>query len=650
MGMEQIWLLPAIPATLFVVVALFYSLLPRQGDWLVILGMATVTVLAALVIVDFQDAFTGDEFHPGGSNLWDVEWLTIGAGAVASTDLLAIDVSTYVDSITVVMIAVISIVTLMVMVYSVGYMHGEARYGWYFAALSFFAAAMLTLVVAGNLLMLYLAWEGVGLASYLLIGFWWERQSAAEAAKKAFVTTRIGDVGLLIGIILLWRAAGTFDIQEIIRFAQDGGFDERYLTVTMLLVFAGAVGKSAQFPLHVWLPDAMEGPTPVSALIHAATMVVAGVYLVARMLPVFDEVLIARDVVLYTGLLTAAMAATMGLVASDIKRVLAFSTVSQLGFMFVALGAGAVTAAMFHLLTHAFFKSLLFLGSGSVIHATEQQEVEHLGGLRRKMPVTTVTFAVGSIALAGVIPLAGFWSKDEILVAARDGASDFVYVALAVTAVLTAIYTTRLILLTFFGEPRDRRAYEHAHESPAVMTVPLIVLAAFSLVAGLIAYDGVGEAIGFVGGVGQFVIAPGARAHEFELNSVRALLESTVAVTSTIGALGGIALGVVYWRGRAERAERASAWAPELYSLLVNRYYIDHLYQAVIDRAVLGLAGVVAWFDRSVVNQTGVDGGAQGIGYAGLRLKFLQTGRIPNYALAMAVGVVAIALVAFGTT
>ena len=360
MGMEQAWLLPAIPAAVFVVVALFHRLLPRQGDWVAIFGMAAVTVLSVFVIVDFQGAFSGGEFIAGtegaSKNAWSYEWVNIGDG------FFTIDISTFVDAITIVMITVVSIVTLLVMVYSVGYMRGEARYGWYFALLSFFSAAMLTLVTSGNLLMLYLAWEAVGLGSYLLIGFWWERQSAAEAAKKAFITTRIGDVGLLTGIILLWRATGSFDIQTIIERA--GTIDETYLTVTMLFILAGAIGKSAQFPLHVWLPDAMEGPTPVSALIHAATMVVAGVYLVARLMPVFDHVLIARDVVLYIGLITTVMAAGMALVSNDIKRVLAYSTMSQIGFMFVALGVGSVTAAMFHLLTHAFFKSLLFLGAG----------------------------------------------------------------------------------------------------------------------------------------------------------------------------------------------------------------------------------------------------------------------------------------------
>ncbi len=633
MGMEQVVLLPAIPAAIFVVLALFSALLPRRGDWLAILGMAVVVVLALAVAFHFQDFFALGEFAPGGENAYAFDWLNLGNGT------FQIDFSTYVDAITVVMLIVVSVVALMVMIYSVGYMHGEPRYGWYFAALSLFVAAMLTLVTAGNLMILYFAWEAVGLASFLLIGFYWERRSAAEAAKKAFLTTRIGDVGLLIGIILLWREAGTFDIQEIIHFAEAGGFDEKYLTIAMLFLFMGAVGKSAQFPLHVWLPDAMEGPTPVSALIHAATMVVAGVYLVARMLPVFDVVLVARDVVLYTGLITAFMAATMGLVANDIKRVLAYSTVSQLGFMFVALGLGSPTAAMFHLFTHAFFKALLFLGSGSVIHATHQQEVEHLGGLWRKQPITTWTFVIGSLALAGMIPLAGFWSKDEILHAAKDNLP--VFIVLATTAGLTAIYSTRLVMLTFFGEPRDRHAYEHAHESPPIMTLPLLFLAGCAAVAGFVVYDGVGKALGFAGGIGKLIYGHEPETFHFD----RDLATFALAVAGA-----GIGLGVIYWWGRAERATRARSWAPELHALLVNRYYIDDLYQTLINRVVLGAAAVVAIFDKRVVNETGVDGGAQTIGWLGLRLKFLQTGRIPNYALAMVGGIVTLSLVAFYTS
>ena len=636
MGMEQVWLLPAIPAALFALLALFNRAMPRGGDGLAILGMLTVVVLGLLVLLDFQSAFEGGLFAPGVDHVYAFEWARIGTS-------LLIEFSTYVDGITVLMIVVVSVVTLMVMLYSVGYMKGEPRYGWYFALLSGFSAAMLMLVTSGNLLLLYLSWEAVGLASYLLIGFYWERQTAAEAAKKAFITTRIGDVGLLIGIILLWRGAGSFDIQEIIEAARAGGFDNLYLTVAMLFLFAGAAGKSAQFPLHVWLPDAMEGPTPVSALIHAATMVVAGVYLVARMMPVFDEVLIARDVVLYIGLTTAVMGATMGLVTSDIKRVLAYSTISQLGFMFVALGVGSVTAAMFHLFTHAFFKSLLFLGAGSVIHASGAQVVEELGGLWRKLPATTLFFIVGSLALAGIVPLAGFWSKDEILVALRDHEAMPLFLILAATSALTAIYSARLVLLTFFGEPKDRHAYEHAHESPPPMLLPMLILAGLSVIAGFVAFEGVGKVLGFAGGIGNVVFTQGHGGHVFELDPV-------VAIGATASALAGIVIGFIYWWGNAERAARARAWAPELHDLLLQRYYMDHLYQVTIDKVILGFATVVARFDRLVINESGVDGMAQGIGFTGFRLKFLQTGRIPSYALAMGVGVAVLALVALGRT
>jgi NADH-quinone oxidoreductase subunit L len=634
MGMEQVWILPAIPVAAFVVISLFSAFIPRRGDFIAVLGMLAVVILVGFVLADFQGAFQQDVFTPRfGSNVFSFDWLNIGDG------FFIIEFSTYVDAITMVMLPVVSFVALMVLVYSVGYMHGEQRYGWYFAALSLFVAAMLLLVISGNLLQLYLAWEGVGLASYLLIGFYWERQSAAEAAKKAFITTRIGDVGLLIGIILLWRATGTFDIQEIIHAAENGGFSDTYLTVSLLFLFLGAVGKSAQFPLHVWLPDAMEGPTPVSALIHAATMVVAGVYLVARMLPAFEVAPIAQDVVLYTGLLTALMAATMGIVATDIKRVLAFSTVSQLGFMFVALGVGAVTAAMFHLFTHAFFKSLLFLGSGSVIHATDEQEVSGLGGLRKKMPITTTTFMIGSLALAGIPIFAGFFSKDEILYDLQKYGPAWSYVILAGTAMLTAIYSTRLVLLTFFGKPKNAHAFDHAHESPPIMTIPLVLLAVLATVAGFIAVDDVGRAFGFVGGIGQLVFE-GEYGREFELHAL-------FAATATVTALVGLAIGWMYWHGDAKRAEQAQGWSPELHQLLVRRYYIDELYQGMINNVILGLSGVVAWFDKRVVNETGVDGGAQLVGFFGWRLKFLQTGRIPNYVLGMALGVLTLALVAF---
>ncbi|MBM4411489.1 MAG: NADH-quinone oxidoreductase subunit L [Chloroflexi bacterium] len=635
-GMEQVWVLPAIPAALFIVLALLNPLLPRRGDFLAALGMATVVGLVFLVLVDYTSVFNGGHFEPDGTNVFSFDWVNIGQG------FFIIEFSTFVDGITMVMLPVVTIVATMVIVYSVGYMHGEQRYGWYFAVLCLFVSAMLTLVVSGNLIQLYLAWEGVGLASYLLIGFYWERQSAAEAAKKAFITTRIGDVGLLIGIILLWRATGTFDIQEIIAIAKAGQIDETYLTVSMIFLFMGAAGKSAQFPLHVWLPDAMEGPTPVSALIHAATMVVAGVYLVARFSPVYAEVLIARDVILYVGLITAVMAASMGLVTSDIKRVLAYSTVSQLGFMFVALGSGAVGAAMFHLLTHAFFKALLFLGSGSVIHATHRQEVESLGGLRRKMPFTAAVFSVGSLALAGIPIFAGFWSKDEILHATLKDAPVAVYVTLAGTAMLTAVYTTRLVLLTFFGAPRDQHAFDHAHESPIIMNAPLALLAVLATVSGFLAFDQVGQALGLPGGIGANVFLE--HAHHFTEP------DYAFAGTATLMSLVGIGIGWAYWHGDSRRAVAARQWAPDLHALLVNRYYMDGLYQGIINRVILGAGSLIAWFDKKVVNETGVDGGAQAVSYLGYRLKFLQTGRIPNYAFGMALGVLALALVAIGNS
>ena len=634
MGMEQAWVLPAIPATLFVLIALFNGLMPRRGDFLAVLGMLTVVALVFVLMADFMQAFNHGHYEPQGTNVYAFDWVNIGQG------FFIIEFSTYVDAITMVMLPVVTIVALMVLIYSTGYMKGEARYGWYFAVLSLFVAAMLTLVLSGNLIQLYLAWEGVGLASYLLIGFYWERQSAAEAAKKAFVTTRIGDVGLLIGIIMLWRATGTFDIQEIIAAATSGQIGETYLTVAMIMLFGGAIGKSAQFPLHVWLPDAMEGPTPVSALIHAATMVVAGVYLVARFSPVYAEVLIARDVVLYIGLFTAFMAATQGLVSNDIKRVLAYSTVSQLGFMFVALGVGAVGAAMFHLFTHAFFKALLFLGSGSVIHATHHQEVEGLGGLRKKMPITTVTFIIGSLALSGIPIFAGFFSKDEILHFLEADGPVWAYPVLAGTAMLTAIYTTRVVMLTFFGEPKDQHAFDHAHESPPSMAGPLVFLALLATIAGFFVFDQVGEALGFAGGIGYLVFID----HPHEFTSIDWVFAGTAAAMSVIGVI----IGWAYWHGDAERARRARGWAPDLHAFLVNRWYMDHMYQAIINQGILGLAGAVAWFDKRIVNETGVDGGAQTFGYFGYRLKFLHTGKIPNYALGMAVGIVALTLVAIG--
>jgi NADH-quinone oxidoreductase subunit L len=513
--------------------------------------------------------------------------------------------------------------------------------------MSLFAASMLVLVLADNLLLLYAAWELVGFCSFLLIGFWWERRSAAEAAKKAFITTRIGDVGFLIGILLLWSEAGTFDITEIFAFAEEGGFDDAdigglglsgnaYLTIAVLFLFGGAVGKSGQFPLHIWLPDAMEGPTPVSALIHAATMVVAGVYMVARMFPLFELAdAIALDVVTALGLITVLLSATMGLAATDIKRVIAYSTLNSLGLMFVALGSGSVTAAMLYLLVHAFFKALLFLAAGSVIHATEKQELPELGGLAAKMPVTALVFAIGTLAMIGVVPLSGFWAKDEVLHAVDAHRSVILYVITLASVFVTGLYMTRLFIRTFLFDPRDRPSWGHAHDAEPLMTLPLIVLAVLTVIGGFVVFEFVGEALGFPGGFGEFVFFEEPEGFDFAWG---------VAILSTVLAVGGIVAGWYFWSNHAEPARRAGETLRPVYQTLYNRYYIDDAYQWVINRVVLTLGAAVAWFDRNIVNDTAVDGSA-GLGvFAGFEMKFLETGKLPNYALAIVAGVIALAV------
>ncbi|HXG35750.1 MAG TPA: NADH-quinone oxidoreductase subunit L [Dehalococcoidia bacterium] len=626
LGMNDAWLLPVIPASAFVALLLLGPYLPRRGDWLAIGSLAAAFVITIFVIADLLDALDHGEFTGVASGM---DWIEI--------DDFEIRLGFLVDQLAVVMLMVVTFVGSMIFIYSTGYMKGDPRYGWFFTVMTLFVTAMLTLVLADNFLLLYAAWEGVGFCSFLLIGFYHERRAAAEAAKKAFITTRIGDVGLLIGIILLWKEAGTFNMREIFEFAHDGGYSKEYLTTAVLFLFAGAVGKSAQFPLHVWLPDAMEGPTPVSALIHAATMVVAGIYLVARAMPLMAEAdPIALDVVTAIGLTTVMLSATMGLVATDIKRIVAYSTINSLGLMMVALGAREVTAAMFYLFVHGFFKALLFLGAGSVIHSTERQEVGQLGGLLRKMPITAYTFAIGTLAMAGIFPLSGFWAKDEILHAADAHLNWVVFVTLLVSVFITAVYMTRLYILTFLGQPRDHHAYDHAHESPPVMSVPLLVLGALAAITGFWAFDGVGEALGFPGGIAEFVFFEEAKEFEFPVFE---------AIVSSIAAVAGILLAGYLWSGAAEPAQRLRQTFRPVHVLWVNRYYMDHAYQWVINNVILVLGGIIAWFDRNVVNDTGVDGSGGLAAFSGFTMKFSQTGKLPNYALGIVVGVIVLAAV-----
>ena len=631
MGMNDAWVIPLLPAAAFVVLLVLGPYLPRRGDWLAILAMGAAFVLVFPIIADMTGALAAEGAAFAGVRN-TIEWLEVPGH-------LTLELGVFVDPITVVMLVVVSFVSLMVQVYSLGYMKGDSRYGWYYAVLSLFAASMLALVLADNFLLLYFAWELVGLCSYLLIGHYSHLRSAAEAAKKAFITTRLGDVGLLIGIILLWRETGTFSIQGVIEAAEAGEIQTEILTAAVVLIFLGSMGKSAQFPFHVWLPDAMEGPTPVSALIHAATMVVAGVYLIARTLPLFELVTGAQEMVLAVGLFTAFISAGMGLVMTDIKRVIAYSTINSLGLMFVALGLGSAAGAMIYLFTHAFFKALLFLGAGSVIHSTERQDVSQLGGLWRKMPITSITFGIGALSMAGLPFFAGFWAKDEILLAATSNRA--VFALLLLTLPVTAMYMTRLFILTFLGEAKEPEVAEHAHESPWSMTVPLMLLAGLTVASGFILFDDVGDALGFpagFAGVIESVFLPEFEVFDFDI--------AVAAGSSALVALG-IVGGWYAWSVRTELPQRAATVLQPAHAALVNKLYLDDLYQAVIDRVVLAGARVIAWFDRNVVNDTGVDGAAYSTSFLSYLLKFQQTGKLPNYALAMIIGIVALALVAF---
>ena len=600
-GTNWAWVIPALSASAFFIVAIVGRFLPGKGAFVSIAAIALGFVLFWYVFADLLSS--GDAF-------FSINWLSIGETNITW--------GVTVDRLSVTMLGLVTFVALLVQLYSVSYMKGDPRFGWYFAAHALFAAAMLALVLADNLVFLYVAWELVGLGSFLLIGFWYERRSAAEAAKKAFITTRIGDVGLLIGIILLYRATGSFEISTIFHVAQQGGIAQGTLTASMALIFLGAMGKSAQFPFHVWLPDAMEGPTPVSALIHAATMVAAGVYLVARLMPLFELAPLVLLGVGVVGLVTFLFAGTLALVMTDLKRVLAYSTISHLGLMMLSLGALSVAAAMLHLVAHGVSKALLFLGAGSVTHGTEKTDIREMGGLVRAMPITAITFVIGAASLAGLVPLSGFFSKDEIMLAVLDHRHPVLLVAALGGSVLSAVYMARLALVVCFGRNRG----EGAHESPWLMTLPLAVLAPFAVMLGLIAYGWSDSHTGF----GGFLTGGGVHHAPIWLPVLSALL-----------VLGGLAYGWRTWgRGKVTPFEGRDS---RLLRLLENKYYVDEAYQWAIDRIALAFSRFIALFDRVVVNDTGVDGSAWSVMLSAVRMRLIQTGRLYNYGLVMALGV-----------
>ncbi len=549
------------------------------------------------------------------------EWLTVGD--------LTVNVGLRVDGLTVIMLLVVTTVSLLVQIYSQGYMAGDGGYSRYFAYMSLFTASMLGLILVDSILVLFVFWELVGLCSYLLIGFWFHKPAAVRAAMKAFLVTRLGDVGLLLAIILIWTKTGTFDIAEIQELAVVGAISVNVLTVFALGIFAGAVGKSAQFPLHVWLPDAMEGPTPVSALIHAATMVVAGVYLVARFFPVFEVAEDAQLTVAVVGGTTALLAALLAVVATDIKRVLAYSTISQLGYMMLALGLGGYVAAIFHLLTHAFFKALLFLGAGSVNHATNTFDMRRMGGLRKMMPLTHATFFVASLSLAGVFPLAGFWSKDEILSQAWTEQPLLFVVAMAVVF-LTAFYMFRAIFLTFEGEYQGGEAPEEdshgadqsrPHESPRVMVVPLLVLAVPALLIGFANVSGGVEHLL----AGALPLEMRHALPEFHFNW-------GIALGSLALALAGIGSAWLFYGARVLSAERVRLTLRPLHTLLERKYFLDDLFEGVLVRGLLYRvgAGALSLFDSLVVDRVPNEI-ARGLRLSSVGLRMLQTGQVQVY-------------------
>jgi len=541
------------------------------------------------------------------------------------------EISFYFDRLTAVMVLIVTGVGSLIHIYSIGYMKEDTSYARYFAYLNLFLFFMLLLVLGRSLLVLFVGWEGVGLASYLLIGFWFDDPDKARAGKKAFLTNRIGDAGFLLGMFVLFQALGTLEMDKINTAFTSGTPPMVSASLVGILLFIGACGKSAQIPLHVWLPDAMAGPTPVSALIHAATMVTAGVYLVARLSGIYMHAPEASAAIAAVGVMTAFFAATIALVQTDIKKVLAYSTISQLGLMFVALGVGAYGVAIFHLYTHAFFKACLFLGAGSVIHALGgEQDINKMGGLARKIPITFATFAVATAAIAGIPPLAGFFSKDEILwfaFASSFGGSPLLYAVAAGTALLTSLYMFRLLWRTFFGASRlSPEAAHHVHESPPSMTGILIVLAALSAVGGFVALPHFLEPL---------LPLP-------EVQPELAAFEAPLLYLSVALAFAGLAGAAFLYGGNAERAERLRLQFPTLHRVLTGKYFVDEAYERFIDRPLF-------WISEHVFLQIGdrkiFDGTLHGIAGLGRRtaavLARVQNGDLHLYAFLVLVGIVA---------
>jgi NADH-quinone oxidoreductase subunit L len=643
---DLLWLIPFLPLAGAVLNGVVFGWGGRRAPRALVNTIALGAPLASLGIA------LACLWQYGG--LWPqaVERVSYVWTAGAGPQGLAINVAFLLDPLSAVMLFVVTFVGFLIHVYSVGYMAHEEGYQRYFAYLNLFMAAMLTLILGNNFLVMFVGWEGVGLCSYLLIGYYYDQDFPPFAGKKAFIVNRVGDFAFLVGMFALIARFGTLDYRQVLpRLAAEPAVGTApyalglsFAAFVGLCFFIGAMGKSAQIPLYVWLPDAMAGPTPVSALIHAATMVTAGVYMAVRSNVLFQLAPEISTFVAFIGAFTAIFAASIGLAQNDIKKVLAYSTVSQLGYMFLAVGVGAYTAAIFHLLTHAFFKALLFLGSGSVIHAMGgEQDMQKMGGLRKRLPVTYWTFLIGALAIAGIPPLAGFFSKDAILAGAAAEGQWFFWAVGYVTAGITAFYMFRAVFLTFHGEFRGTHEQEHhLHESPPVMTVPLLVLAAGAVGAGWI---GIPKVLAFGADLDRFAhfLAPvrarlqGAPPAEHDLGAAADL--ALILLSVAIAAAGILLARGIYGRG----PERGRAWAdrfPALYRVLSHKYYVDELYDAVIVRPLAALSR----FCWKIVDSIFIDGTIRGGAFlteiAGDIGKFSTTGNVRNYALYFFVGVI----------
>ncbi|MZP29117.1 NADH-quinone oxidoreductase subunit L [Heliobacterium undosum] len=615
-SLNNAWLIPLLPFVAFVLIAFAFKNMEKTASTTAILFCGASFLLSLGVVAGILQ-------HPELIEqpfIKEVRWFSMPG--------LSITMGQYIDPIAAMMLFVVTLVATMVMIYSTGYMQGDPGYTRFFAYLSLFACSMLGLVIATNLLQMFIFWELVGLCSYLLIGYYYFKDSAREAAKKAFMTTRIGDFGLLLGIMFLQINFGTLEFTELAdKLPAFALAHPALITLIGILVFIGPIGKSGQFPLHVWLPDAMEGPSPVSALIHAATMVVAGVYLVARAFTLFHVAPEAQHFVAYIGGFTAFFAASIALTQREMKRILAYSTVSQLGYMMMALGVGSLTASMFHLMTHAFFKALMFLAAGSALHALHgTADIFEMGGLRKKMPWTAAFMVIGTLAIAGIPPFAGFWSKDEILLMTKLHGFTDLYILASLTAFMTAFYMSRMVFVAFFGKENP---HNHPHESPWNMILPMGVLAALAVVGGLVGTPWTEHGFGYWVRYGEY--------HHPHA-------DWSVMGGSVILAVAGIGLAWAIYGAKLIDNEKLASRAGILYTLSYRKFFIDEIYQAINKTLVAGTARFLYWIDIHIVDGF-IDGLADGTGWAGRVLRRVQTGQLQHYAMIFFFTVVLVAVI-----